>query len=164
MTQDALAFGSKLLHRSIPASVAESGACLQTMGPEYIEGEIEDEMRSLGEEARAPEFGADCEPPVGSGEPRTEGADVNQADRRIGSHGHDGEADVLSAGTLPVRPRDVALESFQRRRRRRNEPRYFLGGKEREQRRGIAGARLAKEHASSDQFGQGNAPVGSSFL
>jgi hypothetical protein len=56
MTQDALAFGAELPHRSIPTSVAESGARLQPVRPKHVKCEVEHEFGCLGEESRAPEF------------------------------------------------------------------------------------------------------------
>src|SRR5262245_8022359 len=164
MAQDAFAFCSQLLHRSIPASVAERGARFEAVDTEYIEGEVEDELRSFGKDACSPELGADRKAPVGDDELRTEGADVNETDRRISPDRHDGETDVLSGDPLPMRPRDVALESFHSWGRRRNESRYIFGAKQRKERRGVTGARLAEDDASSDEFGQLRSPVGSAFV
>jgi hypothetical protein len=152
MAQDAFALCSQLLHRSIAALIAKRGARFEAVDAKHIEGKLEDELRSLGEGSRSPEFGPDRKSPVGREECRAEGANVNQADRRVRTSRHDGEADVLPGDALPLRPPDVTLEPFHGRWRRRNEPRYFFSGQQREERTRITSARLAQDDASSDQF------------
>jgi hypothetical protein len=73
---------------------------------------------------------------------------------------HDAEADVAAGRTLTVRPGDEALESFHRRRRRRNEARDFFSAQHFEQRGRVRQTQLPQGHGASLQNGQGLAPVG----
>ena len=111
--------------------------------------ELEDELGAFLKHAGAPERRADGEAPLRGAEARLGLAHLEDPDRRVEALHRDREAGIRAGRPLPQRPRDEALEAFNRARRRRNEPRHFLGGQHREQRRRIRrraapGARRAR--------------------
>ena len=71
----------------------------------------------------------------------------------------DREAGIRAGLALPQRPRDEALEAFNRGRRRRNEPRHFFRRQHREERRRIRRAQLAQRDLRAAQHRQALAPV-----
>ena len=73
---------------------------------------------------------------------------------------HEREADVFARGALTRGPGDEPLEPFNGRRRRRNEPRHFLGREHREQRRRVRRAKLAERQALAAEQRQPAAPIG----
>ena len=68
--------------------------------------------------------------------------------------------DILARGALAKRPRDEALESVDRRRRRRNEARHVVAREHREQRLRVAIAKLTQRDERAGQERQTVAPVG----
>ncbi len=92
-------------------------------------------------------------------ETRLELPDLEDPDRGIHAVRHHAEADVVACRALAMRPRDEALEPVDRRRRRRNESRHFVGREHRQQRRRVREPQLPQRHHRARQHRQRLPPV-----
>ena len=124
-----------------------------------VEREVDDQLRAVDEHPRSPERRTDGKPPLGRAEARLELAYLEDADGGVHAMRHDREADVVAGRALAMGPRDEPLEPFDRGRRRRNEPRHFLGREHRQQRRRVGQPQLAQRHQRSGQDRQRLPPV-----
>src|SRR5580765_6899264 len=124
LAQHAFLHGTHFLKRATAAPVSHCGACFETMNAEREEDELQNQLRTLGEDARAPERRPKREAPLCGLKIRFGLANLKHADRRVAPFQRDRVTDVLPA-PLPIRLLDEALEGIDARRRRRDKPRDF---------------------------------------
>ena len=134
-------FASAPLPRPFATAARASSRWTPTMSNAKSHGE----PRRVHEESRAPEIRAEGEAPFGRLERRIELPHLEDADGGVEALGHDREADIAACRALAMRPLDEPLEAFDRRRRRRNEPRHLA---RREQRRRAARASVSRSSRS----------------
>ncbi len=124
-----------------------------------VEDKLERQVGGFLEHARAPELRPERESPLGRLETAAGVAHLKDANRRVETFDSDGETGICACQALAQGPRDEFLEALHCRRRRRDEPRDFLGGEQLAERRGIRGAQLAKDDLLSGQHRQAMTPV-----
>ena len=130
------------------------------MDADFGKGEIEHHLCALHEHSVAPERRPEREAPFGRAEVLFERAHLDNPDRRSHPARHDAEAHELAGRALAMGPLDEFLVPFDRRRRRRDEARYLLGGEHREQRRRIREFQLAQRNRLAGEQRQQHPPVG----
>ena len=129
------------------------------MHANHIEREINHELRTGHEQAGTPERRAERKTPFGGPERRIQLPNLKQPHGRVVAVGHDREADISSRLALALRPLNEPLETFDGRRRRRDEARHFLGCQQRQQRGRITHAQLAQRDALRLQNRQLRLPI-----
>src|SRR5688572_26662131 len=158
-TEHAFLHRAQLAQRAVTAPVRRGRARLEAMRADHAEREVEDEAGAFHEDPRAPVFRAHREAPLRRAEARLERAHLEDANRRVHPGGHDREARVAAGAALTMRPRDEALEAFDRSRRRRDEARHFLSREHREQRGRVFLAQLAEREVRSGHYRKRLLPV-----
>src|SRR5438093_319031 len=105
---------SRLEQRRVAPSVQHGHARLQPMHTERFERELENLLGAVKESARPPERRPDGKSPVRCAETPLGFANLEDPDCGVGSLQRDGEARIRAGRALPQRPRDEALEAFNR--------------------------------------------------
>jgi len=121
-SQDGLLQHTELLERAVAATVSDGGLGLHPMHVKRVEREIENEVRGVHEDARAPKRGTQRESPFSGMETRRNRADLEQTDDGVGALDRHSVGNGFALVTLADRPGDELLETFDGGRRRRNEP------------------------------------------
>src|SRR2546425_1070625 len=121
LAQDRFPHRAQLLQRAVPATVLHRGTRLEAVHAERLERELDHQLGAVLEPAGAPERRSDREAPFGGREGRGELPDLEDPNRRVVTLQRHREARVSADATLPDRPRNEALEAFNRVRRRRDE-------------------------------------------
>jgi hypothetical protein len=160
LPQDCLLHGAKLEQRAVAPSVLHGSASFESSHAERVEREFEHEFRGVLENSRSPERRANGESPLGRVQTRVQIAHLKDSDCGVESFHRHGKTHVLSRLPLPMRPGDEVLEPFDRRRRRRNEPRHFRSREERKERRGVGRAEIPQHDLTSRQHRETTPPVG----
>src|ERR1051325_9165957 len=84
-SQDTLAHGPKLFQRAIAPSVLECRARFKPSHPENVEGEVENQLRSVHEHPGAPAFARQRKAPFRRSKRRLEGPQLEDSDRDVGT-------------------------------------------------------------------------------
>src|SRR5687767_12774633 len=159
-SQDALLHRANLAQCAIAAPVQHRRARFESVDAYNVERKPQYCLRTLGKQARTPELRRECKTPFRGIEHRIELPDLEEADRCVISIGNNREAEITSGFALADRPLNEALEALDRGRWRRDEPRDFLRGQQRQQRVRIRHPQLAKREAVALEHGQSGLPVG----
>src|SRR6185503_3168139 len=145
--------------RAVAAAVLYCRTRFQPVSTNRIERELENEFGRLLEESGPPERRPQCKAPFRIAEARLCLTHLDDADRGVEALQRHREADVGSGHPLSECPRDESLESLDRRRRRRDESRNFLGCQQCEERWRIRCAELPENHLVSSEDRQPLPPI-----
>src|SRR5262249_17902766 len=119
LPEDSLLNGANLPERAVPAAVPHRRARLEPVDAHRFERELDYPLSPFLEHTGSPVGRSDRESPLCRLEAGLQLAELEDADRRIRSINRHGEAGVSPDLPLPNRPRDEALEAFNRGGRRR---------------------------------------------